>query len=259
MRQLLGYLRIILGRWRFVAGVSAIFLALAPFAWSEAIPAGSWRYKVTVEVDTPEGPKSGSAVREATVHSKRSIFGKRSTWITVKGEAVIVDLGERGVLFSIMGKTDYSIVFRSFPVPGNGPGAGGLTPKGIEYYKKLKKAGDVLIPEQYPMLVHFRDLSDPNTVELVLETNGCRQQNAQGLCVDGELRVVKNRFEEFFGTGVSLKKIRIEMTDETVTERIIAFLPWLLKVGGGYLDGSFASQSKKLSNRLDGGQFKTGG
>ena len=32
--------------------------------WNANHPSGTWRYKVTVEIETPEGVKSGSAIRQ---------------------------------------------------------------------------------------------------------------------------------------------------------------------------------------------------
>jgi hypothetical protein len=43
----------------------ALLLGIAVAEAAEVTPlAGSWRYKMTVEVETPEGLKTGSAVRE---------------------------------------------------------------------------------------------------------------------------------------------------------------------------------------------------
>jgi hypothetical protein len=46
-----------------------IILAMSVWALNEKPPSGTWRYKMTVEVETPEGIKSGLAVREVTIHS----------------------------------------------------------------------------------------------------------------------------------------------------------------------------------------------
>ena len=48
-------------------GLTTIVLVLVAgtaFAMSDYIVPSTWRYKITVEVETPEGIKSGSAVRE---------------------------------------------------------------------------------------------------------------------------------------------------------------------------------------------------
>ena len=65
-------------------------------------PAGSWRYEVTITVDTPEGVKTGSAVHE--ISNSKGLFGfpDAGNPADIEGEAVVVDLGERGVLFALI-------------------------------------------------------------------------------------------------------------------------------------------------------------
>ena len=45
--------------------IALILTAGTAFAMSDLYVSGTWRYRITVEVETPEGLKSGSAVREA--------------------------------------------------------------------------------------------------------------------------------------------------------------------------------------------------
>src|SRR5689334_19573264 len=63
------------------------------------------RYRVTVTVETPEGIKTGSAVREASMYHETSILPDQGgTFYNIaKGQAVAVDLGKRGVLFVLLG------------------------------------------------------------------------------------------------------------------------------------------------------------
>lgn len=183
----------------------------------------SWRYKMTVSVETPEGIKTGSAVREVsakmipTPHDVMRPFDfikKR-----VAGEAVVVDLGERGVLFAIMKgpvSEDYahSIVFDAFPYR-----RGGFTREGAEYYSKLKNVKATLKTSQYPLLVTFTDLNDPKTIKHVLEID------PGAFSPPYKNTIKKDNFEEYFGKEVKLKEITIEMTDEPVTHQIEKYLP----------------------------------
>ena len=73
--------------------------------------------------------------------------------IEVEGEAVAIDLGQRGVLFATMrggphGQDYGTDIFLDFYPPG-----------------KKKKGKFTLNRDQYPMFVTFRDLNDPMTVE----------------------------------------------------------------------------------------------
>jgi hypothetical protein len=144
------------------------------------------RYKMTVTVTTPEGEKSGYAVR--------SVF---CTWLSaeekedksvcevVLGEAVVIDLGKRGVLFSRIGDADEAhFIFRTFSGK----------PKGT-------------VPVDYPIaeMVTFTNLKDPKTIKTVDYKNLAKS----------------------FGGGVTLKSIKVALTDEPLTKDIAKLLPWL--------------------------------
>lgn len=219
-------------------------IALCSLAWSTAYPSGTWRYKITVNVDTPEGVKSGSVVRGVYATQQSKIANVAAT-ASSYGEAVVVDLGERGVLFGILRQDDgYHVVFKAFPGPG------GLTKEGIEYYSKLK-AKTVLKPDNYPMFVRFKKLDDPKSVMAVLQNHDAVTEKVYG-------PESVETFEEAFGEGVSLKEITLEMTDEPATKGIVEkHLTWL-KEKRGLLDGRKYTDSKALSNVLDTGCFKTG-
>ena len=57
---------------------------------------------MTITVDTPEGVKTGSAVHE--ISNSKGLFGfpDAGNPADIEGEAVVVDLGERGVLFALI-------------------------------------------------------------------------------------------------------------------------------------------------------------
>src|SRR5438309_1636020 len=64
----------------------------------------SFRFRLTVEVDTPEGLRTGSSVIEVTVHVPSS-FWKSMAVVTseTQGEAVFVDVGNgRNVIATLM-------------------------------------------------------------------------------------------------------------------------------------------------------------
>lgn len=207
----------------------------------------SWRYKMTVNVETPEGVKSGSAVREVKVRLRAEPRDPRHPFRTEKtliGEAVVVDLGERGVLYALLSGHSWNdnhadmIVFDVFPGPP------GLTPEGLEYYSNLEGKSAVMKPEQYPTMVTFTDPQDPMTVKPVQEWDRNKEK---------ELYLVKDDTQELFGKGVQIKNITIEMTDEPVTRKIFDYLPWLIQLDGGYLHGELTSRGAPLG--LYGGNF----
>ena len=221
----------------------------------------SWRYKTTVVVDTPEGEKSGSAVREVTVAIKSCpvhicekgyLPGKVST----KGEAVAVDLGKRGILFSIIPTDSYLIVFSLFSGPP------GLTPEGAEYYSQLKNAkaemgNNESIMGQIPTMVTFADINDPKTVQLAYSVAAISVPNQAAW----DFKTTDN-LEKLFGAGVHLKNVTVEMTDEPITWGIEKILVWIpsLKERKARLNGSasVAISDNELSNNVGTGVFKIG-
>lgn len=203
--------------------------------WQYQFPSATFRYKITVTVETPDGLRTGAAVRRIEISSNIAKFVNpdvRSQAYEVQGEAVVVDLGLRGMLMMTVGE-DQDFLFKAFPrLQGND------LREEIEYYSQQKDGAVSLLELQrmLPRLVTFRDLKDPKTVAAV---------------DPGDLAAS-------FGAGVRLKDITLEMTDDPVTQGIAGYLPWLEKVRGGYLDGQFSGGGPELSNILYGGNFKAG-
>jgi len=198
--------------------VMAVLVTAAGVTCSQSFPSGTWRYRMTVTVETPEGIKTGSAVREVAVRRGIALTPESLPSVQSKGEAVAVDLGKRGVLFALTSYDDYHTVFSAF-----GWTSGGTTPEGIKYFSNLKDARVVLSPENYPVFVTFRDMKDPKTVEMVWQGEFYDERVGQG--ARRAFRIATNRFEELFGKGVKLKEITIEMTDDPVTQTVDEFLP----------------------------------
>lgn len=194
-----------------------LLIAAGAYAMGDLYVSGTWRYKTTVVIETPEGLRTGSAVREVS-NSASSIklgFSQATNPAKAIGEAVVVDLGKRGKLFALMSGykwgPDYahSILYDVFPSE-----RGGTTPEGIRFYKNLKAGPKVLTLEQYPVLVTFRDINDPKTVAPVLELSSNQKWPPA-------FSVKADHFQELFGEGVRLKEITIEMTDEPVTWGVV--------------------------------------
>lgn len=175
-----------------------------------------WRYKMTVTVETPEGLKTGSAVREMGNAPKTLPWADVGNPADVRGEAVVVDLGPRGVLFALISHQSDLEFYNAFPLPGERPGNGGATEKGIRYYASLPLgAKGVLNPHEppgYPNLVMFTNPNDPKSVTLaqMWERNDM-----------GYFDLKQDKMEELFGQGVHLKDIVLEITDEPVTWGVV--------------------------------------
>ncbi len=206
--RLWGVMRLLFSSITVLLTVGAIAWAMGGTGKKEY----SWRYKMTVEIETPEGIKAGSAVREIRNSSPLVRLPDVGNAAGVRGEAVVVDLGERGVLFALISHHSDNEFYNAFPVPGNRIGNGGSSPDGIKYYASLPiGTKGVLKPEYfpgYPKLVTFTDMDDPKSVTLAQTWT----RNDKGL-----YGLQEDRMEELFGQGVKLKGITLEITDEPVT------------------------------------------
>lgn len=237
----------------FIFMLVAIVMVNALDAKSEMFTSGKWRYRMTVTVETPEGIKTGSAVREVRVEKGLKLLPEMGASVELTGEAVVVDLGKRGVLFALINGDDaWRIIFDLFPVKDLAP----LTAEGIRYYSGLKNAKASLQAERYPTFVRFRDLNDPKSVEDVRPSE----------VIDKFKAAYPNRQivspEEAFGHGVRIKEVTLEMTEETPTQTVGKFLPWLQDYYDKMLDGrryNFIDAENKLANSLSSGAFATGG
>ena len=102
----------------FVSIALVVVLLLGGSAYiQKKFPSGSWRYRMVVVVETPEGEKVGQAVRQVNAQRSISILrdNAQRTYVSVIGEAVVVDLGKYGYLFALMdSEGSHRIVYQEF-------------------------------------------------------------------------------------------------------------------------------------------------
>lgn len=79
-----------LPKWARYLLIVVVVIIAANAAWSAAFASGTWRYKMTVTVETPEGLKTGSAVREVYVARGLKITPESLPHVKVTGEAVVL-------------------------------------------------------------------------------------------------------------------------------------------------------------------------
>lgn len=174
-----------------------------------------YRYRLSLEVATPEGLKRGSGVLQVHAFDYRGLAGDRGGAETY-GEAVAVDLGPRGSLFALL-KREYTgrsytdefsadVLARAHHVER---GRGNYVP----FARRVAAIADVVEvhPADLPMLVRFRDINNPATVE----------------------KVDPNNLAKSFGAGVKLQRATLQITSDPVTTGIEKRLGWLdgLKTG----------------------------
>lgn len=239
-------------------GIILGLILAAIFAWNIAYPSETWRYKMIVTVETPEGVVQGSAVRQMGNDAAGSFIPEVGNPADVRGEAVAVDLGKRGVLFALISHQSDLEFYNAFPIPGETFNNGGSTPEGIRYYASLpvgtKGTLNPVMPPGYPKLVTFTDIGDPKSV---VEAQVWERQK------NGMFFLKEDRMEQLFGQGVHLKNITLEITDEPVTWGMMdGYLPWLndLFEKNARLNGntSIAVSTNEISDNLGPGSFSQG-
>lgn len=118
------------------------------------------RYKVTVEVESPFGLRTGSSVVETDMDDNGFTFG----------QAPYVDLGGGRYLFALLNdpfskKIMYRLAFNVLQYPELQPPLD--REKHLYVQAKDKKPFGIVRREDYPMLLTFGDIKDPKTVREV--------------------------------------------------------------------------------------------
>jgi hypothetical protein len=120
------------------------------------------KYRLTLEVETPEGLKTGSGV--VSVHPDRGY--SRHGHTTTRGDAVFVDLGGGKNLVALMAHTDSTLdldgmnylALRAYKAAG----------RNVSFNEMSRMSGAVPVTGALiPLLVTFADVRDPATIRMV--------------------------------------------------------------------------------------------
>jgi hypothetical protein len=170
------------------------------------------RTKITVEVDTPAGLRAGYSVFEdvMTPAGPFSISDNKYS-SKFRGEAVAVDLPGGRTLFALLHNGHSldmaNLIGRALYPDGRNDGGPALEPGHPPREMRAELKG--LAESGLPLLVTFRDVNDPMTIEKVDPAN----------------------LAATFGSGVQLKRITVAVTGENVTSGEIAKrLQWLQNI-----------------------------
>ena len=172
-------------------------------------PSHAWRQRITFVVATPQGEKTGSAV-QAVEWTPNPIFKDGAAFhLTLKGEAVAVEIAPGRVLFALLyrqGEYEHSGLLALYQFGGGRPDRGDFPWADSDFAAVRAAHGAAatpLRPDLYPLLVTFRDINDPKTVE---------QVDPADLAAS-------------FGAGVKLARATITITDDPVTNDIARSAP----------------------------------
>ncbi len=190
-----------------ILGVIALVLLGMYGCYHSAAPSATIRYKLTLTVDDNGKQYTGSSVVEVYRQDTTKVFGSMGGYgYSFRGEAVAVILGEKGILFSLL-KDNYSgtglppyLLLNAFNMK---LGASDVIDLMRNLDKERPRPKVQLEFHKLPMLVHYRDINDPKTVELV----------------------DPNDLEKTFGKGVKLVSATLEITDGPMTSEIRKYMP----------------------------------
>lgn len=183
--------------------------ALTVPACAPSLP--DYRYRLTVEVDTPDGVRTGSSVIQVASHvSSQYSLAPGDVTTQVTGEAVKVDLPGGKTLFALLPKPDSAEGANAYALDALIPRPWVGSDEYIADVNVLARRRDVgvLPSSDWPMLVTFSDIHDPTTIARINPTD----------------------LGAHFGAGVKIRRITVQITDEPVTTGIEKRLEWLPRV-----------------------------
>ena len=185
----------------------------------------SYRFRMTVEVETPQGLRTGSSVMEITSYKRMKLTSEEHAGGgSFRGEAVVVDRAD-GPLFVLL-KNDGA----GQPLDTRVTAALAAEPsfRTVEdYVAAVGKLGGMFssaraeLPRaDWPLMVRFRDIDDPKSVEQV----------------DPEV--------------IGMKRIVVETTSDEVTTGIEKRLVWFRDYRDRFFDGSSTVSEDLVTNSV---------
>ncbi len=210
-----------------------------------------WHQRLTLTVDTPDGPRSASVVQRIDWQGATGLYksatagldpGQTSTRVT--GEALALEVAPGRWVFALLrgdngwqGEPGLNAGF-VIAVPLGQPARSAEGVDDILAYPKDTPL--VLPPEAWPMLVTFDDITDPASAR----------------------RVDPADMAAVFGAGFALKAVTLEVTEEVVTDgRVEGVLGWLCQLKANRLSLNSKPgpiMDNELSSELGTGYFKIG-
>jgi hypothetical protein len=213
----------------------------------------AYRYRLTVEIEDNGTVYSGSSVWHVTVTNKADWIPQSGGGIMMAfGQAVVIDMGAKGSVFVLLkeNKDDY-LTKPEYLVPTHIPvfDEGTMMLKKAIHYDWNRLSAEIPA-NRLPLMVRFRDINNPMTVERV------DPQNMSNV-----------------GQGVRFKRATIETVSrgrwpfnvvgiwgKPMTTGIEEKLPWLDEYYEKLFDGRTIhtiEAENQLANSLGAGSFKT--
>jgi hypothetical protein len=155
------------------------------------------RYQMAVTVETPQGEISGVSVRQLTLDIPPNILmlGEDKPQFYMQGEAVAIDLPNDQTLFALLSGADGDVDYGSRILDRINMWNEPPSTPAQSLYPEAPKTQGLARTNPLPMLVTFKDIKDPTSVQ----------------------RVDPDDLAASFGKGYRLKTITVQVTDEPVT------------------------------------------
>jgi hypothetical protein len=187
-------------------------------------PTCTFRYKLTAEVMTPEGLKSGSSVIEVSYRDFYSLSGVPNLMLSAKGEAAMIAIDSKRIfVVTLIGTNRNGVQFRDYDDKPEHMKSGldlhalPLKTFGLQWkdyderalaqqIEGVKQSGKKSSPtfQNLPMLVVFNDIANPDSV----------------------VEVDPNGLDRTLGAGFALQNVWLELTDEEPTDTGMKIFPW---------------------------------
>lgn len=187
---------------KWVAAIVVPMLAIVAYLYFQGTH--TQRFRLTIEIQTPDGVKSGSSVIETSAWESGDWgpIEARGIRRSFKGRAVYVDLGSGRNLVALLAfgpnGQDQSKLFRLV--------SAALAPgRTVDWKEEYLLKGAGVLPSDYtPTLITFADLANPQTASILDRSD----------------------LGKAFGPGFSFLQARLETTNEPVSLAIEKVLPW---------------------------------
>lgn len=205
-------------------------------------PDATLRYRMTIEVETPDGVRQNSTVRELrfTKPGNGPSIGQSRGQIDIAGEAVVIDLPNGKTIFALLKGEDGDVDYASRIADRSGIWSEGKSltiGPAVELWPEAPRTPQMANTSAVPMLVTFKDVNNPNSV----------------------VRVPTNDLASRLGAGYRLKSVRVEVTDQASDRQVGQKLPWLCQYRDKLLNGDEVEwvNKRELSAHLSAGSFTT--
>lgn len=169
----------------------------------------NYRFRMTVEANSPGGVRRGSSVYEVSVYEKSRILPEEgSRQISLKGEAVVVDLPGGPVFVLMAGHDNQPTDLVAISMQTLDPEFQGWpdSPASAKRLRDSSARPREVARELWPLMVRFEDINDPASVVRV-------DPETQGIA-----------------------RVSIEPTRDDVTVGIASRLPWLPEQNGALIN-----------------------